>query len=574
MAVYHKFGPADVVHYSLSTSPKTELASGSSGWKGNTGTNGTLSIYGGIRALERSMSADGISIQPVINLPAYSADGTIELTGSYPHTGSVDWVKCRNSALASTTQYDWGEEHFKPIMNLYDYYERFDYDYNTGSYDFYCLYSQPTSDNAVEYADSATYDFMSSSYAIEARIKPLSITGSAHNRTLIARGDLWSFYIDQTTGNLAFSASDGSGVIYTSSFAPTNNRWSHVAYSVNESVGSFLINMVDGGQYNITGSIDAGSDVIRVFADSTGSSTFHGFAHDVKVWKAGRTYAQLSASHASVLTSSGSEADLMLYGRFNDGPLMTFDAITAGSGAFDHSLTANHGTMVKYDERCAPGWHPCDDVGYTAQKTRVTSSIDFIRLLHVPSLYYGRQMATGSVKLVCNTYLSSSIKRTLVDDGRGGLYISGSVSSASLENAEHYKGVEWPKVGNVFYSEGLVVIKDPSLFDFGDYVMGGETSPMASDVLQVSFKGTQNIPTKVMMCRINGAASNASNNETFTSRNADTGKLDVVRSSPITYVTAVGIYNEERKLVAVAKLAQPVRNRERDKINIRLKCDF
>lgn len=47
-----------------------------------------------------------------------------------------------------------------------------------------------------------------------------------------------------------------------------------------------------------------------------------------------------------------------------------------------------------------------------------------------------------------------------------------------------------------------------------------------------------------------------------------------VREDGTTWITAIGLYNEDRKLVAIAKLAQPIRKREKDKINIRLKMDF
>jgi hypothetical protein len=36
----------------------------------------------------------------------------------------------------------------------------------------------------------------------------------------------------------------------------------------------------------------------------------------------------------------------------------------------------------------------------------------------------------------------------------------------------------------------------------------------------------------------------------------------------------VGLYNEDRKLVSVAKMASPIRKREKDKILIRLRLDI
>jgi hypothetical protein len=48
----------------------------------------------------------------------------------------------------------------------------------------------------------------------------------------------------------------------------------------------------------------------------------------------------------------------------------------------------------------------------------------------------------------------------------------------------------------------------------------------------------------------------------------------VKNSPPTTWISAVGIYNEDHKLVAVAKLASPIRKREKDKLLIRLRMDF
>jgi hypothetical protein len=79
------------------------------------------------------------------------------------------------------------------------------------------------------------------------------------------------------------------------------------------------------------------------------------------------------------------------------------------------------------------------------------------------------------------------------------------------------------------------------------------------------------------------AAVNASNNPTYyTSTLGPNGALQRWSKFPTTgtvgenrtYITAVGIYNEERQLVAVAKIAQPIRKRETDNIDIRLRLDI
>jgi hypothetical protein len=578
MAVFYRFDPTDIVHYSLGTTPKVVLASGTAGWRSNTGENGEISMYGGIRSKETDASS-GLTIQPTYLLNTFSIDGKIAVSSSYPYTGSVSYVQCINREIdRNDQQHDgfWGQEHFSPILNLYDYYNRYGPDYTTGSYDYYSLYSQGGgAGNKVTY--SGSLEQLTTSYTFEAVIKPLSIKGSAEDYTIISRTSQWSLYI-ASGGKLAFSASDGSGQIRTSSIAVTNNRWQHVAYRVGNGTGSFHIDMVDAGvQTDVTGTLDfvdpAFNAVNVAFNQSSVEDIFHGFIFEVKAWEGRRSFVELSSSFDRTLQNSGSES-LKLYSRFNDGPRSTYHAKTRGSGAFNYSTASGftvHGLLQNFDDRNAPVWHPNDNADFITTKNLIPHSIDEFRIVHVPSLYYGRAIQTGSVRLTCNSFLSSSLMRTLVDDGRGGLYLSGSASSSSLDEREEYVGVAWPKVGNVFYSEGLIVIKDPALLDFGQT---NPDSPLQDDLLQVSFQGQQSIPSNVFMCRVNGAKANASNNPSFTTYDSGSDKFRVIRDEPTTYITAVGLYDKRRKLVGVAKLAQPIRNREIDKLNIRLKLDF
>jgi len=572
MAVYYRFGPSDIIHYNLSTTPRIIATSGSSGWAANTGVSASVSMYGGIRG--KVHPTDDFKVTYTYQLETHSIDGLITLSGSYPTSGSLTYVRCRNATLDLNDTVHaglWGEEHFSPIMNLYDYYRKDNTDYTTGSYDYNMLYSEASSINKVTLSGSI-YNNMTGSFAIEAMIKPLSVSGTNEDYTIASRTGLWSFYITGSNGLLAFSASDGYGSIHTSSVAVTKNRWNHVVYTVRNNTGSFLINLQGAGEtVGITGSNDVAVEPVNVFFNERRrEDVFHGFIFDLKLWSTGRTWEQLSASFDRTLINSSS-TNLVTYLRFNDGPRGDTHSITVGSGAFDYSSNGNHGLLQNFDARTAPIWHPNDNHIFITPKKLIPNTINDLQIVHVPSMFYGRQIATGSVELVCNAYLSSSLQRTIVDDGRGGLYLSGSVVSGTIENRESYAGVQWNKVGNVFYSEGLIVIKDQSLLDFGS---NNSSSPLQNALLKVNFKGKSNIPTKVFMCRIHGAQANASNNASFVTFDSGSDKHKIVRDDNTTYITAVGLYNEERKLVAVAKLASPIRNREVDKLNIRLKCDF
>lgn len=608
MGVYKRFNENDILHSTVHARPRILLASGTQGWHGNTGPSGSLSLYDGLRARNDVKSDDfetsGISIYPIDPLDTHSIDRVIYVSGSYPSTGNVEYVKCRNSPASDFTQITnqfWYEEHYRPIELLYEYYSRYNPERFIGCHDFYSLYFKQNVSNFAPVISNSSLVFpeLGSTYTVESWIKPTFVTSSAQDYVIMGQAGIWKLYITGSSGHLAFT---DFATIVTSSAVISPGVWTHVAFVANVSSGSFYINSIVDSTSAFTGSLtfpvdssgpsvgaehvivlgiidqavsyfSSGSDTYSVMSDQG----FCGFIHETRIWSTARTVAQISGTWNRTLKpeESGS-ANLTLYYRFNDGPLSVAHGFSQGSGAFDYSQTVGHGFMNNFQTTLplSPIWQPNDNVDFFTYKTQVsTTSSNFLRLIHVPSLYYGRQIASGSLVMECHAYENQGLVRTIKDDGRGGLYISGSLCR-SIGN-EDYEGVKWRKVGDIFYSEGLIVITDPSLWDFGEVNLDATRD---TDVLRLTFDGMERIPTKVFMCHMAGAEQNASNNRTFSY--VDPGDPDdltddryIVRSGT-TYVTAIGIYDEFRRLVAVAKIAQPIRKREMDRLTIRLKIDL
>jgi hypothetical protein len=154
-------------------------------------------------------------------------------------------------------------------------------------------------------------------------------------------------------------------------------------------------------------------------------------------------------------------------------------------------------------------------------------------------------------------------------------------------SGEEYEGNAWRKVGNVFYDEGLIVFTDPALYDMYDNGSGSffwdpgmSASGTFGDLLSVDFKGNTIIHALTFNCLLGPSQANATSNptysylETFGNDDPTDDRFLAKNEENVTYISAVGIYNEDRKLVAVAKLASPIRKREKDKITIRLRMDF
>lgn len=183
------------------------------------------------------------------------------------------------------------------------------------------------------------------------------------------------------------------------------------------------------------------------------------------------------------------------------------------------------------------------------------------RVITIPEIYYDRQILTGS--LTASDLDAAGDTRILYDNGRGGVY-SGSLTGTL--------------VGNIFYSEGLVVLKAGGLNDEANSNDFGESSP-TNHKWTVKFKGNHTIPVKIFRCRAPAGQLNASTNPSFYYIPASTGsdfRNEKVRilSSSLTYITRIGLYNDRYELVGTANLAQPIRKDEAQDLLFRVRIDF
>jgi len=629
MSVYRKFTRNDILFSKIDTRPKVSVRYGLHGWEGNSGVSGSLSLYGGVRARYNVKASDftttGLAVYPLDELDTHSIDKVLFVSGSYPSTGSIRFVKCENNAFTSylqVTDTHWYQEHYSPIELLYDYHSRFDENFFIGNYDFYS--SLLLAQNTASYP-GACWVFSgslsgsntvsnSSSWSIEAMIKPLPIDQSYkqgsnpfYSEPTIIGTDTWKLKISPT-GTPIFHPDITHAVIISAS-NPTSNLlpgvWNHVVVVANNLTASIYVNGIQGPlqryrDQDATFSHNTGSNDVPLivggspaFSGSSranlGTLCLNGYIFETKIWKKALTRAEVLLSLSGTLINSSS-ADLVHYARFNDGPLATSHGFTAGEGVFDHSTRAKHG--YQYVASISQKWQPNDHPTFVTTKTRTNVDNDDIRVIHIPSMFYGSSIDPGSVEIIDGVYNNREIVRVFNDDGRGGLYVSGSTTRTI--SGEDYTGEKRRKVGNVFYSEGLITITDPALHDMfnsgslfwnpnADLLSGTYPNLITNrfaDLLSINFRGQGKLCTKTFNCRLPTGQGNASNNPTFSyyddhgTIETDDDRVILERTDGVTYITAVGLYNEDRQLVAVAKLAQPIRKREKDKINIRLKMDF
>ena len=214
---------------------------------------------------------------------------------------------------------------------------------------------------------------------------------------------------------------------------------------------------------------------------------------------------------------------------------------------------------------------------------------DNATVISLPQKLYGERVKPNSVRIVDNSTADTII---LQDDGFGNLY-DVDFSSSFAQGAVTANG-SGSVVGNIFYNDGMAVITDT-----GSYKDVGTNS--GSDGFSVKFASTQTIYEREYVCRIGENEFEHSTNKTlkegysgsvgisgfkptlFTNTDRDTFNYGILgystsswdtngyeigttligqasHSDFATYVTNIGLYNDEEELLAVGTTSKPIKN--------------
>ena len=232
---------------------------------------------------------------------------------------------------------------------------------------------------------------------------------------------------------------------------------------------------------------------------------------------------------------------------------------------------------------------------------------DAVNLICVPGIFYGSSIDRGSVEL--NYYITGTLLATAKD-----LYSDGRLIQTTGPTTGH-------QVGLVVYNYGILVLSgseslhtnhqdkyfstssdsSPNWLSFGTGIpeIGEKTfhGPVGNSSYSISFKGVNKIPTLTMFAYAKKGECNYSHNPTFLSSSQEetyqqTGsfyienkrKIQKINKSDysdyeepyenVTYISKVGIYDENKNLIAIASLANPIKKTEKRDYMIKMKLDF
>lgn len=240
------------------------------------------------------------------------------------------------------------------------------------------------------------------------------------------------------------------------------------------------------------------------------------------------------------------------------------------------------------------------------------SNPDQTNLVNIPSIFYGSSIEPGTVDI--KFFITGSYVGRLRDTKQNGELIEYLNSSGDrVFGDEITSDLTASTQGIILYNEGIILLTGSSnlsaatseVYDQGldnpRWVYWGSTGnagdQLPSSSFYISFDGVDYIQTLTMMAHAPRNELNHSSNPTFVDYNLTSShEIDKVnfksRGGTIkntvysdypdptgsfkkqVYISKIGIYDENKNLIAIAKLANPVRKRESDNFTFKLKLDI
>jgi hypothetical protein len=225
--------------------------------------------------------------------------------------------------------------------------------------------------------------------------------------------------------------------------------------------------------------------------------------------------------------------------------------INVARGRYKHALKAGSLNLKLEDQSITP--HPAV---FTDDSVTQTGSAVVTNL--------GRQfnLVSGSDGVMSGSKLTQT----------GHLTSHGSVDSGSF-------GFVYPDAGILIFNAAALrklSFNDSTFVEGTAAATQNQTNGMFSAIQRgASFEldSEERVSSQYMFVRVKNGEYNYSSNPSYIDRNGNLNNTTMV-DSPTTYITTVGLYNDDNNLLAVAKLSQPLKKDFTTEALIRIKLDY
>jgi hypothetical protein len=219
-----------------------------------------------------------------------------------------------------------------------------------------------------------------------------------------------------------------------------------------------------------------------------------------------------------------------------------------------------------------------------------------INLAYLSGSFYANNVHTGSnvkvdgtgrvLRLIDN---SSVYTGTIGENGRVYDIVSGTIDGGTSiynSSAPQYFGLFYPDCGVVVLDANRLNLSASFNTVTGSQVQGDNamklfTSVSGSAVLSagantygLQARSAENVKSTYYFVRVKNAEYNYSNNPSFVTGSYGDLRYATFYNDPQVYITTIGLYNDNKELLAVAKLSKPVLKSFTREALIKVKLDF
>ena len=223
-------------------------------------------------------------------------------------------------------------------------------------------------------------------------------------------------------------------------------------------------------------------------------------------------------------------------------------------------------------------------------KIREAIIVPFARLLvkdEIKKGTFSMTLGTGP------TYAAPFASTMTITDASGSnqYFVNSPVGEYGLLYAQNPGSGSFSNCGLLYYQAGIAVLTASVFTKFlasdtqmnsttnnlDSLITGSTIQTIATAIRQriqnVQFNNTTELNSTIYFCRANHDEFNYSTNPTYLSNS----KIRVKTNStdePISYITTIGLYNDNNELMAVAKLSEPLKKTPSTEFTIRCRLDY
>ncbi len=302
-------------------------------------------------------------------------------------------------------------------------------------------------------------------------------------------------------------------------------------------------------------------DVYQKNTSETGSAVQYSIAYGHALGSGSDSQGQLNDSPSRAI-----------YSQYKQLLLESSDTRFTVNGTDTDSIYVINFSRARTKEKLDPGNFELPLISLTSRDTNATGSV-----------------VTGSTVFTLIDDSGNSGAPTVGSSGRVFNIVSGSINNGIYNSTSPvYYGLVYPDYGVMILNAQTLDANLSFLTNTGSSSEGNnhfamyhsisgsatKTNPATSDPYGFSARNAETITSTHYFVRIKNAEYNFSNNPSFTTGSIGEFRQSTFIGDPKTYITTVGLYNDQRELLAVAKLSRPLLKSFKNEALVRVKLDF